>query len=43
MMLIFLVEYQYATESAYSPTMSEPPLNGKIGVNVQKIYNTNAE
>lgn len=37
-MLMVSEEYQYATMSAYSPTMSEITLNGKLKIGVSPSY-----
>lgn len=38
MVLIVSEEFQYATMSAYSPTMSEVPLNGELKIRASPSY-----
>lgn len=42
-MLIISEEYQYATMSAYTPTMSELPLKGELGIQVLPRHHTDVD
>lgn len=43
MVLMVSEEYQYATMSAYSPTISELPLKGELKIHVSPSHHTDVD